>query len=100
MVALVHRHTEKQGLDWKSVDWIPNRVVVVDDMAPITVPPKQEFRIAINLLDLVELLPGQSYQVRFEAKGWAEANHVGISIKEPSPQGSPSSAKQAMPTHN
>ena len=90
---------DKQGLDWKRVEWIPNRVVV-EDLAPITVPPKQEYRLSIDLRDLVNISPGENYQVRFEARGWAAANRVGISVQDLADRGSAVSPKHSTGSHN
>ena len=73
---------EQQGLYWTRVEWIPNRVVVIDGLAPTTVLPNEEFRLTINLKDLVEMSAGESHQVRFEAQGHAAANSVDIFTQE------------------
>jgi hypothetical protein len=91
---------KEQLLDWKRVEWIPNRVVVADNIAAITVQPKQDYRLSIDLRDLVNISPGENYQVGFEARGWAAANRVRISVQEPADRGSAVFSKHSTGSHN
>lgn len=74
---------ERNCLDWKPLAWAPGRVVAVQDMPPVTVQPNQEYRLSINLKDLIDLVPTKVYQVRLEVKGYAAANPASVYIPQP-----------------
>jgi hypothetical protein len=67
------------------VNPVAGSIGVSDDLAPITVPPGQEYRVTLNIRELFDLAPGQVYSLRFEVAGYDPANNTRLYVTEPKP---------------